>query len=60
MNRQNIYFLTLSVLTVLCLFGIGIAIGLRSLPGILVSILGVVGLMGVGFRKKKQLREENE
>jgi Ca2+/Na+ antiporter len=60
MNRHNIYFLTLSIFTVLCLLLVGVAIAYGNPYGILLAILGVVVFMGLGFRKKKQLREENE
>ncbi|OZM58441.1 hypothetical protein CIB95_02415 [Lottiidibacillus patelloidae] len=60
MSRHNIYFLTLSIFTVLCLLLVGVAIAYRSVTGILLAIVGVIIFMGIGFMKKKQLREENE
>jgi hypothetical protein len=43
-----------------CMIGIGIAIGERSLIGIIGSIAALVVVMGTGFKKKKKMRENGE
>ena len=43
-----------------CMIGIGIAIGERSLIGIIGSIAALVFVMGTGFKKKKKMRENGE
>jgi hypothetical protein len=37
--------------------GIGAAIGLRSIPGVLFAIVLLCVVMGSGFKKKKEMRE---
>lgn len=37
--------------------GIGIAVGLRSIPGILLAIILLGFVMASGFKKKKQMME---
>lgn len=36
---------------------IGIAVALRSMPGIALSILLLLAVMGLGFKRKKEMRE---
>jgi hypothetical protein len=43
-----------------CMIGIGIAIGERSVIGVLTCIAALVFVMGFGFKKKKKMREAGE
>ncbi|WP_066052790.1 YlaF family protein [Robertmurraya korlensis] len=43
-----------------CMMGTGIAIGYRSLTGILASIVALVIVMGFGFTTKKKMREQGK
>lgn len=36
---------------------IGVAVALRSIPGIALSILLLLAIMGLGFKRKKEMRE---
>jgi hypothetical protein len=40
------------------MFAIGISVGLRSIPGILASILLLILVMGFGFKTKKKMRDK--
>jgi len=51
-------FVLYSLAALLCMFAIGISVGLRSIPGVLVSILFLIFVMGFGFKTKKKLREQ--
>lgn len=42
------------------MIGIGIAIGERSVMGVIASIIALVIVMGFGFKKKKKMREAGE
>lgn len=50
-------FLVLATLAAVCMIGIGIAIGERSLGGILLAIICLNGIMATGFILKKRMRE---
>jgi len=54
MSRYQIVTLALALGVTACLVGIGIAIGERSLPGVIGCILGTVLLMGAGFSYKRK------
>jgi hypothetical protein len=57
MSRYQIVTLALAVGVTACLIGIGIAIGERSVLGIIAGIAGTVLLMGAGFSyKRKHMR----
>jgi hypothetical protein len=43
-----------------CMIGIGIAIGERSVMGVIACIIALVLVMGFGFKKKKKMREAGE
>jgi hypothetical protein len=40
------------------MFAIGISIGLRSIVGVLISILLLIFVMGFGFKTKKKMRDQ--
>lgn len=52
--------LFLAIAGVICMIWTGIAIGQRSLFGILASMLALILVMGFGFKKKKKMRENEE
>jgi len=51
-------FVLFSVLALLSMFAIGVSVGLRSVPGILASILLLIVVMGFGFKTKKKMRDQ--
>ncbi|MFC6038194.1 YlaF family protein [Paenisporosarcina macmurdoensis] len=51
-------FTLYSLLALLSMFAIGISVGLRSIPGILASILLLILVMGFGFKTKKKMRDK--
>lgn len=51
-------FVLFSLLALLSMFAVGISVGLRSIPGILASILLLILVMGFGFKTKKKMREQ--
>ncbi|MFS0807992.1 DUF5325 family protein [Shouchella sp. 1P01AA] len=60
MNKENVIFLTLSIITVLCIMGIGVAVAERSLLIAVISIIGIVVSMGLGFGlRKKNVNSHN-
>ncbi|WP_298827309.1 YlaF family protein [uncultured Planococcus sp.] len=50
-------FVLYSLAAILAMVGIGLAIGLRSVLGIFAAILLLGLIMGMGFKKKKEMRE---
>ncbi len=57
MNRYQVVTLALAIGVAACLVGIGVAIGERSILGIIAGIVGTCVLMGAGFSyKRKHLR----
>lgn len=53
-------FVIYSVLAAVSIIGIGVAIGERSIVGIISCIIAVVLIMGFGFKMKKKMREEGQ
>lgn len=60
MKRLNWTMLFFSFAATACMIGIGIAIGERSAIGAAACIIGLVFVMGFGFKTKKKLRERGE
>ncbi len=58
-NLKNIkwIFVLYALATTICIMGIGVAIGARSVFGAIISILLVILVMGYGFKTKKKMRE---
>ncbi|WP_054710045.1 DUF5325 family protein [Bacillus sp. JCM 19041] len=54
MKKENVLFLTLSIITVICIMGIGVAVAERSLPIAIVSILGIFLSMGWALAYEKK------
>ncbi|MGH2317362.1 YlaF family protein [Planococcus sp. SE5232] len=50
-------FVLYSLAAIVAMVGIGLAIGLRSVLGIFAAILLLGLVMGMGFKKKKEMRE---
>ncbi|ALS80258.1 MULTISPECIES: YlaF family protein [Planococcus] len=50
-------FVLYSLAALLAMAGIGLAVGLRSVLGIFAAILVLCLIMGMGFKKKKEMRE---
>lgn len=50
-------FVIYSLAAILAMVGIGLAVGLRSVLGIFAAILVLCLIMGMGFKKKKEMRE---
>ncbi|MDQ0429156.1 hypothetical protein QOZ98_001983 [Planomicrobium stackebrandtii] len=50
-------FVLYSLAAILAMVGIGLAVGLRSVIGIFAAILLLCLIMGMGFKKKKEMRE---
>ncbi|KAF0820200.1 MULTISPECIES: YlaF family protein [unclassified Cytobacillus] len=42
----------------ICMMGIGVAIGERSIIGIIIAIIALILVMGFGFKTKKKMRED--
>ncbi|TWT08573.1 hypothetical protein FQV26_06165 [Planococcus sp. CPCC 101016] len=57
MKNTKWIFVLYSLAAILAMVGIGLAVGLRSVPGILAAILALCLIMGMGFKKKKEMRE---
>ncbi|RFU71126.1 hypothetical protein D0469_04085 [Peribacillus saganii] len=53
-------FLLLAFLAAASMAGIGISVGERSLIGIIICILALIGIMGYGFATKKKMREQGK
>ncbi|AZB42784.1 hypothetical protein CEF21_11025 [Bacillus sp. FJAT-42376] len=51
-------FLVLAILAAVMMMMIGVSVGLRSVLGILASIIGLCAVMGFGFATKKRMREK--
>ncbi|MBN6889192.1 arginine exporter protein ArgO [Cytobacillus horneckiae] len=60
MKRIKWPLLGFAIAAAVCIGGIGIAIGERSILGILLCIVGIFVVMGFGFKTKKKMRENGE
>ncbi len=60
MKKENILFLTLSIVTVICIMAIGVAIAEKSLLIAVLAIIGIFIATGLGFSLRKKRREFNE
>ncbi|MBD8013727.1 YlaF family protein [Planococcus sp. APC 3900] len=57
MKNVKWIFVFYSIAALLAMAGIGLAVGLRSVLGIFAAILVLCLIMGMGFKKKKEMRE---
>ncbi|TSB45295.1 YlaF family protein [Alkalicoccobacillus porphyridii] len=60
MKKENLLFLLLAFITVMCIMSVGIAIAERSIFIGLLAVVGVILAMGLGFSLKKRIREQNQ
>ncbi|MCM3759298.1 YlaF family protein [Alkalihalobacillus oceani] len=60
MKKENMLFLLLAVITVLCIMSIGVAIAERSTLIGFLAFIGILIAMGLGFNLRKKLRESSE
>ncbi|MDW0115864.1 YlaF family protein [Sporosarcina thermotolerans] len=51
-------FVIYSFAAIAAMCGIGIAVGMRSIPAALIAILALIFVMGNGFKTKKKMREQ--
>ncbi|MFD1205747.1 MULTISPECIES: YlaF family protein [Sporosarcina] len=51
-------FVIYSLAAVAAMCGIGVGVGMRSIPVAAISILALFFVMGNGFKTKKKMREE--
>ncbi|MFD2213010.1 MULTISPECIES: DUF5325 family protein [Bacillaceae] len=58
MKQGKWIFLVLAVLAALFMIGIGVAVGERSILGIILAIIGLNAVMATGFIMKKRMREK--
>jgi Family of unknown function (DUF5325) len=58
MKQGKWIFLVLAVLAALFMIGIGVAVGERSILGIILAIIGLNAVMATGFIIKKRMREK--
>lgn len=54
MKKENILFLLLSIITVICIMAIGVAIAEKSIFIAGIALIGIVVSMGLGFSLKKK------
>lgn len=52
--------LVYAILAAASIMGIGIAIGEKSLIGVIGCILAIIVIMGMGFKTKRKMRENGE
>jgi len=60
MKKENVLFLLLAIITVLCIMSIGVAIAERSPLIAVFAIIGAFIATGIGFSLRKKLRESGE
>ncbi|GAE29923.1 DUF5325 family protein [Alkalihalobacillus hemicellulosilyticus] len=57
MKKENVLFLLLAVITVICIMSIGVAVAEKSMLIFILSIIGIFLAMRLGFTLKKKLNE---
>ena len=57
---EKLIFLLLAILAAVCMAGVGISVGYRSIVGIIMCIIGLSIVMGYGFSKKRKFQEEGK
>lgn len=58
MKSGKLVFFLLALVAAGSMISIGIAVGQRSLLGILLSIVALIAAMGFGFATKKKMRDK--
>jgi high-affinity Fe2+/Pb2+ permease len=60
MNNIKWIFILYAVLTAIFIMGIGVAIGVQSILGVIGCIIAVIVVMGLGFKAKAKMRTNKE
>lgn len=60
MKQVKWTFLVYAVLAAACIMGIGIAIAEKSVIGVMGCVIGIIAVMGLGFKTKRRMRENGE
>lgn len=60
MNKIKWVFVVYAVLAAACIMGIGVAIGEKSIFGVVGCIIAVIVVMGMGFKTKAKLRANGQ
>lgn len=60
MKKIKWIFVVYAILAAMSIMGIGVAIGEKSIIGVIGSIIAVVLVMGFGFKTKAKLRSSGE
>lgn len=60
MNKVKWIFIVYAILTAASIMGIGVAIGEKSIIGIIGCIIAVIVIMGMGFKTKAKMRANGE
>jgi len=60
MKNGNGIFVIYAFAAVIAMTGVGIAVGERSLIGIIISLIALIVVFGMGFKTKKKHRERQE
>ncbi|CAM3693327.1 YlaF family protein [Mesobacillus zeae] len=60
MKQIKWIFLAFAILSAACMMGIGISIAESSATGVFLCIVGLIAIMGYGFKTKKKMRENGE
>lgn len=60
MKQIKWIFLVYAMLSALGIMGIGVAIAAQSILGVFACLAAIVVIMGMGFKKKRKMRESGE
>jgi hypothetical protein len=60
MKKIKWVFVVYAILAALSIMGIGVAIGEKSIIGVIGSILALIVIMGLGFKTKAKFRTSDE
>mgnify|MGYP003574936980 FL=1 len=60
MKKIKWVFVVYAILAAMSIMGIGVAIGEKSIIGVIGSILALIVIMGIGFKTKAKFRANGE
>ncbi|ADC48266.1 hypothetical protein BpOF4_00990 [Alkalihalophilus pseudofirmus OF4] len=60
MKKENVLFLLLAVITVICIMSIGVAVAERSIVIALLALIGIVIALFLGISLRKKVTEASE
>ncbi|MCM3488906.1 hypothetical protein BTR22_07590 [Alkalihalophilus pseudofirmus] len=60
MKKENVLFLLLAVITVICIMSIGVAVAERSIVIALLALIGIVIALFLGISLRKKVNEASE